>query len=217
VEWETVIVAVAANLVAIAAIVAGQKQNRATLEQQGRLADLSSVRDLIDTTAAHLHVVMTALNNVRLRLITQGQGFFESKEGEERPEGTQLLRQLSDAGDELDVLCVRLTVWLGEEHQAVVKLTELDEAVLAIWRALEGIRFNVDRQSADTDYGRRWVRDYFREQHEAITRQRGIFDAARVEFIRAAHQAAGAQLPAAMRPTKLPGRRVRLVRQPPPP
>jgi hypothetical protein len=207
VDWTTLVVALAANSAAIAAIVYGFKQHRASLDQQRKLADLAAVRDLMDETAAHLHGVATALDNVRLRLTTMGVGFFESNEGVERPEGMEQLRELGRAGDQLDVLRERLAVRLGERHSVVVKLTEVDEAVLAIWRALDGIRFNVDRD-ADPGYGQRWIRDYFDEQHAKITEERTVFDAARKAFLAAAHSAAGAQLPTTT--TRRP--RVRIIR-----
>ena len=145
-DWETVVIAVAANLVAVAAIVYGQKQHRASLDQQRRLEDLANVRDVLDETAAHLHVVATSLDQVRLRLTTMGLGFFEDKEGTERPEGMELLRQLSRAGDDLDVLRARLAVRFGEPHEVVVKITEVDDAVLAA----EPTRTAVKAVKADT-------------------------------------------------------------------
>lgn len=211
-DWTTLAVAVAANAVAIVAIYFAYKQHRASLDQQRRLTDLASVRDLIDETATHLHVVATELDQIRLRLTTRGQGFFESKEGTEHAEGSERLRELSRVGDELDVLRERLAVRLGEQHPAVVKITDVDEAVLAIWRALDGIRFNVDRD-ADPGHGQAWVRNYFDEQHVKITQQREVFDAARKAFVTAAHSAAGAELP----PTTTRPRRVTLVRARPAP
>jgi hypothetical protein len=205
VDWTTLVVALAANSVAIVAIVYGYNQHRASLDQHRKLADLSAVRDLIDETAAHLHVVATALDSVRLRLTTMGMGFFGNKEGDECPEGIQRLRELGGAGDELDLLRARLAVRLGEGHVAVVKLTEVDDAVLAIWRALDGIRFNVDRH-ADPGFGQRWVANYCEEQEAEIAQQRAVFDAARKAFVTAAHSAAGAQLPpttARRRPGKI--------------
>jgi hypothetical protein len=59
-------------------------------------------------------------------------------------------------------------------------------SVLAIWRALDGIRFNSGRQ-ADPGRGRMWVQNYFDEQDAEIAEQRAIFDAARKAFVIAAH------------------------------
>lgn len=196
-DWTTVVVGLAANSVAIAAIVYGYKQQRASLDQQRMLADLANVRTVIDETASHLHVVATVLDNVRLRLTTMGMGFFESTDGAVHPEGTELLSALGRAGDELDVLCARLAIRLGNEHAAMVELTAVDEAVLAVWRALDGIRFNADRQ-ADPGHGQRWVQEYFDERRSKITEQRTVFDAAWKAFVVAAHHAAGAHLPAAV-------------------
>jgi hypothetical protein len=74
------------------------------------------------------------------------------------------------------------------------RLTELDKTVLAIWRALDGIRFHVDRQ-ADPDHGQEWVRNYFEQQRAEVENQRKAFDAVRKRFVAAAYSAAGAKLP----------------------
>lgn len=177
-DWTTLVVALAANSVAIVAVVYGYKQHRASLGQERRLADLATVRDLIDQIAAHLDIVATALNNVRLRLTTMGRGSSKSKEADDGPEGLEQLRELGRVGDELDMLRERLAVRLGEGHLAVVKLTEMDEAALAIWKALDGIRFNVARD-ADPGHGQAWVRNDFDQQHAKIIEERTVFDAAR--------------------------------------
>jgi hypothetical protein len=177
---------VAPSAVAIAAIIVGYKQQSRGLEHERKLADLANVRDLIDDAAVHLHRVEYALDAVRRHLGRNQFRFFADAEGQE------LFLAVERAGEEFDVLRERLAVRLGEDHEAVTRITEANQAVPEIFRALERLKLLPDPKSRLEE---RQIERLFKRNDAKITAQREAFDGGRREFMHAAQRTAGAQLP----------------------
>jgi hypothetical protein len=184
----TTLAIVIPNLVAATAIVAGWRQHTQGIRESRRLSDLDNVRSVLDDAAVALYKAAYALNDVRLTLTQHGRAFFET---EDRAKPYRALRR---DGEDLDAVAERLKVRFGREHEVVTAFVRADEAVLAVFRALELIRLEPPPDSGDR-YAEAQVERMFREQVDAITERRTEFDAARSDFLDAAHRAAGAQLP----------------------
>jgi hypothetical protein len=183
----TTLAIVVPNLVAAIAIVAGWRQHAQGIREGRRLSDLDNVRSVLDDAAVALHKAAYALNDIRMALTEHGRAFFAT---EERAKPYRALRR---DGEQLDALAERLKVRFGREHELVTAFARADEAVLAIFRALELIRLEPPATSGD-QYAEAQIEAMFREQVDVISNQREDFDAARSDFLDTAHRAAGAQL-----------------------
>lgn len=183
---ETVAIVVS-GAVAVAAIIATWHQHSRGLGHERKLADLASVRDLLDEAAVALHRVTYVLDDVRSSLTQYGGvRFFKTDDG------TTTYEQLGEHGRELDALLERLSVRLGPEHEAVSAFKAADEAVLQVWRAAGLLR--LEPESDGDEAASRQIERLNNEKRDAIEGDRGAFDAARERFVAAAHGAAGSRL-----------------------
>jgi hypothetical protein len=181
--------ALAANGVAICAIGAGWWQNRDSLGNQRRLADLAHVRGLLDDAAIALHGAAYILDEVRSQVTQHTPAFFKSEKG------TEVFVDLGRCGRDLDALLERLRVRLGSEHQAVLCFTRAAGALLDIYRACGLARHEPDPNGSPA--AAHAIDKFHAETRERLLNQRERFDEARVAFIAAAHAIAGVQLPTA--------------------
>lgn len=179
------IAAISSAAVALATIGASLLRQRSTLRQARQLADLQSVRVILDEAAAALHEVEYVLNDFRSSLARLGYAFAQADEG------SDVDTRLINCGRTLDRLLERLKIRLGPNHAAVLAFAAADESVLEIHRALGPMRAHRERpQSSRRDEGR------LDEQRDRVAAERDRFDAMRSEFIITAQSAAGVHLPA---------------------
>lgn len=188
---ETVAV-ISSSSVAALAIVANLVQHRGRVKHERELHDLDNVRDVLDDGAELLHRIAYVLDDVRLGLIQYGAGFFK----EEKRVAT--FNELKQLGREADALLARLAVRLGEDHEVVKAFEGADEVVLAIYRALDMIRFESD-PAPDDPYAKQQVRKIIDAERDKITASRETFDTHRDDFMKAASRTAGARLPSTRR------------------
>jgi hypothetical protein len=182
------IAAISSGAVAVAAIVAGELRHRRSLGQARELADLDSVRGVLDEAAAALHEAEYALDDVRTTLMAYGLGFFEDEE-REKP-----YRALRRDGKNLDRLLERMRIRLGRGHEAVAAFNAANVAVLEAFRVLKLVKLE-GRPTRGDEAAERSVASFLVEQREKLDSERNGFDARRIEFIDAAQRAAGAKLP----------------------
>lgn len=182
------IAAISSAAVALATIGASLLRQRSTLRQARQLADLQSVRVILDEAAAALHEVEYVLNDLRSSLARLGYAF--AQEGK----GSDVDARLVNCGRTLDRLLERLKIRLGPNHAAVVAFAAADESVLEIHRALGPMRDCWQRpQSSRRD---RDAEGRLDQQRDRVAAERESFDAMRSEFIVTAQSAAGVHLPA---------------------
>lgn len=179
---------IATSSVAGLSIAANLLQHARTLKHERQLTDLGHVRDVLDDAAVLLHRIAYILDSVRMALIQTPMTFFED---EKRAQTYRVLRR---SGEECDALRERLTIRLGEDHDAVSAFTKLDSAVLEIFRCLDLIRFETETPP-DPGSATSQVRGIVERKRDEIDQYRAAFDGHRAEFMRAAHGAAGARLP----------------------
>lgn len=196
---------VAPSCVAIAAIIVGYKQQSRGIEHERKLADLSTVREVIDASAVHLHRVSTVLDNLRFAVLLWGPDFLKDDSGEAR------FLALHEARDEFDILRARLAVLLGRDHETVASFTEANEAVQEIYIQLLGLRqqqalmSEPDDPGAEQDSVERFRRNFevrFRDFEARLPGQYDFVEDKRGEFMDAAQRTAGAQLPASRLPDR---------------
>lgn len=181
------IAAISSAAVALATIGASLLRQRSTHRQARQLADLQSVRVILDEAAAALHEVEYVLNDLRSSLARLGYAFARSDHA------SDVDARLVNCGRTLDRLLERLRIRLGPEHAAVVAFAAADESVLEIHRALGPMRDLRERPQGWR--GNRGAE----EQRDRIAAERESFDAMRSEFIVTAQSAAGVHLPASRR------------------
>jgi hypothetical protein len=174
----------ASGTVAVAAISAGILQHRSSL----RFDEKESVRVVLDEAAVALHETEYALNNVRFTLTQYGRAFFETEER------SKPYRDLDVAGKQLDRLLERLKIRLGRDHDAVESFSAAGEAALEIYRAIQLIKLEPEAMPGDENTERR-IAEFVKEQRDRTIAEREKFDSKRGEFIDAAQQTAGADLP----------------------
>jgi aspartate aminotransferase-like enzyme len=182
------VAAISSSAVAIVAIIANEVRHRRSLQHARELADLESVRGVMDDAAAALHDATYAIDGVRAGVLQHGLGLFED-EGREKP-----FRAVRRAGERLDQLLERLKIRLGREHEAVKAFETADAAALEIFRSAELIKLE-DRPTPGDDTAAHHVADFLAEQRKRIDAEREEFGVSRDEFIDAAQRAAGADLP----------------------
>jgi precorrin-6B methylase 2 len=181
------IAAISSAAVALATIGASLLRQRSTLRQARQLADLQSVRVILDEAAAALHEVEYVLNDLRSSLARLGYAFARADDG------SDVDARLVGCGRTLDRLLERLKIRLGPDHAAVVAFAAADESVLEIHRALGPMRAGSERpQSSRRD---RDAEGRLDEQRDRVAAERESFDAMRSEFIVTAQSAAGVHLP----------------------
>jgi len=185
------IAAISSATVALATIGASLLRQRSTHRQARQLADLQSVRVILDEAAAALHEVEYVLNDLRSLLARLGYTFARLDDGRD------VDARLANCGRTLDRLLERLKIRLGPKHAAVVAFAAADESVLEIHRALGPMRnLREPPQSSRRDRG---VEEVLDTQRDRIAAERESFDAMRSEFIVTAQSAAGVHLPASRR------------------
>lgn len=188
---ETVAV-ISSSTVAALAIIANLFQHRGRVKHERELHDLDNVRDVLDGAAELLHGIAYVLDDVRLGLTQYGAGFFKDEKR------VATFNELKRCGREADALLARLAVRLREDHEVVKAFRGADEAVLAIYRALDMIRFEAD-PGPDDPYAKEQVRRIVDEEREKIVAGRETFDKCRDDFMKAAPRTAGAKLPGVRR------------------
>ena len=176
----------AANVVAICAVVAGLRQSHDTLRTQRRLADLGHVRGLLDDAAVTLHRTAYVLDEVRSQVTQHTPGFFTSEKGAE------VFADLERCGRDFEVLLERLRIRFGDEHAVVASSGEADEAVLDIYRAAGLVR--LEDPSDGSPAAEHEIARFYKQTRERLVTQRERFDEARHKFVEAAHAVAGAEL-----------------------
>lgn len=185
------IAAISSAAVALATIGASLLRQRSTLRQARQLADLQSMRVILDEAAGALHEVEYVLNDLRSSLARLGYAFAETDEGSE------LDTRLASCGRTLDRLLERLKIRLGPEHAAVLAFAAADESVLEVHRVLGPMRNGSEQpRSSRRD---RDAEGRLDEQRDRIAAERESFDAMRSNFIVTAQSAAGVHLPARRR------------------
>jgi hypothetical protein len=181
------IAAISSGAVALAAIGAGELRNRRTLHHSRMIADLESVRDVLDEGAVALHDTEYALNEVRFGLTQHGLSFFDDEQR------TKAYDDLGRAGKELDRLKERLRIRLGRGHEVVAAFEAADAAVLETYRTMWGVR-REGTDASDEDRVQLRRERFIEERQERVRAQREVFDAKRDQFIDAAQRVAGADL-----------------------
>ena len=182
----TLLLGLAANVVALGAVGAGLWQHHETLKSQRRLADLDNVRGLLDEAAVALHRAAYVLDEVRSGVTQHTPSFFTSESG------TEVYTDLGKCGKDLDALMERLRVRFGRGRPVVTAFERADEAFLDIYRAAGLVRLEEPPEAAPPEAHE--VRRFYDEIRDRLTTQREHFDKARDAFVDAANQAAGADL-----------------------
>lgn len=179
--------ALAANAVAVCAVVMGWRQNRDNLLNQRRLADLGHVRGLLDDAAIALHSAAYVLDEVRSQDTQHTPSFFKSEKGRD------VFADLERSGWELNVLLERLRLRFGGDHRVVECFGAADTALLDVFRAAGLTRIEPDADgSPAAAHAIQQLHDQIRKR---LSTQRERFDTTRDDFIAAACAVAGAQLP----------------------
>ena len=181
------IAAISSGTVALATIGAGLVTHRRTLRHARTIADLESVRGVMDEVAVALHNQEYALNEVRFGLTQHGLSFFDDEQR------TKAYDDLGRAGKELDRLKERLRIRLGRGHEVVAAFEAADAAVLETYQTMLGVR-REGTDASDEDRVQLRRERFIEEGRERIRAQREVFDAKRDQFIDAAQRVAGADL-----------------------
>ena len=175
------------SAVAALAIVAGWHQHLRGLKLQRGFNDLDNVRGVLEAAAVALHEVAYCLDDVRSYLTQHGGvAFFKTDEG------ADTYKHLGGHGRELDALVERLAIRFGREHDVTTAFSEVDEAVLGIWRVAGLLR--LEREADGDGSAATQIRRLNEEKRTEIDALREKFDSARHRFLDAAHASAGSAL-----------------------
>jgi hypothetical protein len=180
----TIVSVTLTTLVALAAIGAAVWQQRQGFGHDRQMADRASVRSSLGDTAAVLHRVEYAVNQVAAAVF----GHADTLADPAHPERLEPIHDLERVGRELDLAIGLIRVQLGPDSGATKSLEEAGEASLNVWRKSRLIRLptpgNIARGSERNE-----------RLFEQVEKSQEEFKAAVVCFVQRAHAVAGAQLP----------------------
>jgi hypothetical protein len=151
--------------------------SRSSARDTRTLADIESSRALLDEAAQLFHEVGYAVDEAISEYLAHHDAFRSDPD-----KGSTQFERVEQLGQESDRMSVRLNTRLGPEHPAAVEFKEATGCVLSIYRDLVRAP-RLAKRDEDADLWEKMdaSRNMFRDRAEA--------------FVKAAHKAAGAQLP----------------------